>query len=143
MNNKVLLGVNVDHVATVRQARGTDYPSVMEAALLALEGGADAITQTIGGFTTAMTGDISEIVGFLRSGEVKALGILTEERVPGFEEIPTAREQGLDYRLAYIPQSFYALSNEPFDKDYMNNLFRLGRERALANQAWLRLDELV
>ena len=44
MNNKVLLGVNVDHVATVRQARGTDYPSVMEAALLALEGGADAIT---------------------------------------------------------------------------------------------------
>ena len=44
MNNKVLLGVNVDHVATVRQARGTDYPSVVEAALLALEGGADAIT---------------------------------------------------------------------------------------------------
>jgi pyridoxine 5-phosphate synthase len=44
MNNTVLLGVNVDHVATVRQARGTDYPSVMEAALLALEGGADAIT---------------------------------------------------------------------------------------------------
>ena len=53
-----------------------------------------------------------------------------------------AREQGLDYRLAYIPQSFYAIRNEPFDKDYMNNLFRLGRERALANQAWLRLDEL-
>jgi len=44
MNNKVLLGVNVDHVATVRQARGTDYPSVFEAALLAIEGGADAIT---------------------------------------------------------------------------------------------------
>jgi pyridoxine 5-phosphate synthase len=44
MNNTVLLGVNVDHVATVRQARGTDYPSVIEAALLALEGGADAIT---------------------------------------------------------------------------------------------------
>ncbi len=44
MSNPVLLGVNVDHVATVRQARGTDYPSVVEAALLALEGGADAIT---------------------------------------------------------------------------------------------------
>jgi pyridoxine 5-phosphate synthase len=44
MNNKVLLGVNVDHVATVRQARGTDYPSVIEAAVLAEKGGADAIT---------------------------------------------------------------------------------------------------
>ena len=44
MNKEVLLGVNVDHVATVRQARGTDYPSVVEAAGLALRGGADAIT---------------------------------------------------------------------------------------------------
>ena len=44
MNKQVLLGVNVDHVATVRQARGTVYPSVFEAAELAIEGGADAIT---------------------------------------------------------------------------------------------------
>jgi pyridoxine 5-phosphate synthase len=40
----VLLGVNVDHVATVRQARGTDYPSVVEAAELAERAGADSIT---------------------------------------------------------------------------------------------------
>ena len=53
-----------------------------------------------------------------------------------------AREQGLDYRLAYIPQSFHAVADESFDKDYMNKLFRLGRERALADQAWLTLDEL-
>jgi hypothetical protein len=53
-----------------------------------------------------------------------------------------AREQGLDYRLAYIPQSFYAVADEPFDRAYMNQLFRLGRERALAEQAWLTIDEL-
>jgi pyridoxine 5-phosphate synthase len=40
----VLLGVNVDHVATVRQARGTEYPSVIEAAALAERAGADSIT---------------------------------------------------------------------------------------------------
>ena len=40
----VLLGVNIDHVATVRQARGTDYPSVIEAAELAERAGADSIT---------------------------------------------------------------------------------------------------
>jgi pyridoxine 5-phosphate synthase len=38
------LGVNIDHVATVRQARGVDYPDPLEAARLALEGGADGIT---------------------------------------------------------------------------------------------------
>jgi pyridoxine 5-phosphate synthase len=40
----VLLGVNIDHVATVRQARGTRYPSVIEAADLAERAGADSIT---------------------------------------------------------------------------------------------------
>lgn len=40
----VLLGVNIDHVATVREARGTSYPSVTEAAGLAERSGADSIT---------------------------------------------------------------------------------------------------
>jgi pyridoxine 5-phosphate synthase len=40
----VKLGVNVDHVATVRQARRTPYPDVLAAALAAERGGADGIT---------------------------------------------------------------------------------------------------
>lgn len=40
----IALGVNIDHVATVRQARGTTYPSPVEAALVAEAAGADAIT---------------------------------------------------------------------------------------------------
>jgi len=38
------LGVNIDHVATLRQARGTRYPSPLQAALMAEMAGADAIT---------------------------------------------------------------------------------------------------
>ncbi len=38
------LGVNIDHVAAVRQARGIDIPDPVEAALLAEKGGADGIT---------------------------------------------------------------------------------------------------
>lgn len=38
------LGVNIDHVATLRNARGTVYPDPVQAALLAEEAGADAIT---------------------------------------------------------------------------------------------------
>jgi len=40
----IKLGVNIDHVATIRQARGTEYPSVIEAALRAEQSGADSIT---------------------------------------------------------------------------------------------------
>jgi len=44
MSKIIELGVNIDHVATVRQARGTTYPSPVEAALIAESAGADAIT---------------------------------------------------------------------------------------------------
>lgn len=44
MSSPLLLGVNIDHVATIRQARGTEYPSVLEAAAVAEAAGADAIT---------------------------------------------------------------------------------------------------
>ncbi|TAN49856.1 MAG: pyridoxine 5'-phosphate synthase [Methylococcaceae bacterium] len=40
----IRLGVNIDHVATLRQARGTLYPQVLQAALLAEQAGADGIT---------------------------------------------------------------------------------------------------
>ncbi|MFZ5748263.1 MAG: pyridoxine 5'-phosphate synthase [Pseudomonadota bacterium] len=44
MTQKLRLGVNIDHVATVRNARGSGYPDPVRAALLAAEAGADGIT---------------------------------------------------------------------------------------------------
>ncbi|HED17538.1 MAG TPA: pyridoxine 5'-phosphate synthase [Gammaproteobacteria bacterium] len=43
-NLPLLLGVNIDHVATLRQSRGTVYPDPVQAALEAEQAGADAIT---------------------------------------------------------------------------------------------------
>lgn len=43
-NKKIRLGVNIDHVATVRNARGGDYPCPLRAAILASNAGADGIT---------------------------------------------------------------------------------------------------
>lgn len=40
----ILLGVNIDHVATLRQARGTRYPDPIQAAIDSEQAGADAIT---------------------------------------------------------------------------------------------------
>ncbi len=44
MTRPLRLGVNIDHVATLRNARGTDYPDPLRAARLAAEAGADGIT---------------------------------------------------------------------------------------------------
>lgn len=43
-SSEILLGVNIDHVATLRQARGTRYPDPVHAALQAEQAGADSIT---------------------------------------------------------------------------------------------------
>ncbi|ADE15527.1 pyridoxal phosphate biosynthetic protein PdxJ [Nitrosococcus halophilus Nc 4] len=43
-SNAILLGVNIDHVATLRQARGTRYPDPIQAAIEAEQAGAEGIT---------------------------------------------------------------------------------------------------
>ena len=42
--SRIRLGVNIDHVATIRNARGENYPSPLRAALIAQKTGADSIT---------------------------------------------------------------------------------------------------
>ena len=44
MRKRIRLGFNIDHVATVRNARGDDYPSPLRAAVIAQNNGADSIT---------------------------------------------------------------------------------------------------
>lgn len=44
MNERLRLGVNIDHVATIRNARGVSYPDPMRAAIVALDAGADGVT---------------------------------------------------------------------------------------------------
>ncbi|MDE0789359.1 MAG: pyridoxine 5'-phosphate synthase [Woeseiaceae bacterium] len=43
-NKELLLGINIDHVATLRQVRGTSYPRPADAAVMAEQAGADSIT---------------------------------------------------------------------------------------------------
>ncbi|MGJ8571901.1 MAG: Bug family tripartite tricarboxylate transporter substrate binding protein [Hoeflea sp.] len=107
-----------DHLKPLQILKAAGFSDITKVKYIGVDGGADAITQTIGGFTQAMTGDMSEIVGFIRSGEVRALAVLTEERVPGFEDIPTAKEQGYDvvavnWRGLYVPKG---ISDERFEE---------------------------
>ncbi|MEX0285615.1 MAG: Bug family tripartite tricarboxylate transporter substrate binding protein, partial [Paracoccaceae bacterium] len=105
-----------DHLKPLMILQRAGVSDVRAIKYIGVDGGADAITQTVGGFTDAMSGDMSEIVGFLKSGDVRALAVLTEERVPGFEDIPTAKEQNIDvvavnWRGLYVPKG---ISDETF-----------------------------
>ncbi|MDP2062155.1 MAG: tripartite tricarboxylate transporter substrate-binding protein [Phaeovulum sp.] len=106
-----------DHLKPLMIMKVAGFTDARSVKYIGLNGGAEAITQTIGGFTQAMTGDISEITGFIRSGDVRALAILTPERVAGFEDIPTAKEQGYDvvvvnWRGLYVPKG---ISDDAFN----------------------------
>jgi putative tricarboxylic transport membrane protein len=90
----------------LKEAGFTDITKVK---YIGVDGGADAITQTVGGFTQAMTGDMSEVVSFLANGDIRVIAVLTDTRVPGFESIPTATEQGfpvvaVNWRGLYVPK---------------------------------------
>lgn len=107
-----------DHLKVLQVLKRAGFDDIRKVKYIGLDGGADAITQTIGGHTQVMTGDMSETVGFLKSGEVRALAVLSEERVPGFDDIPTAKEQGYDvvavnWRGLYVPKG---ISDDDFHK---------------------------
>ncbi len=106
-----------DHLKVLQIVKAAGFDDIRKIKYIGVDGGADAITQTVGGFTQGMTGDMSEVVGFIRAGEVRVLAVLTEERVPGFEDIPTAMEQGFDvvavnWRGLYVPKD---ISDDAFN----------------------------
>ena len=72
--NPLLLGVNIDHVATIRQARGTDYPSVLEAARVAEAAGAEVelvVKRGKGHGWVTMVWDLRRLVAFFDEGVIK------------------------------------------------------------------------
>ncbi len=99
-----------DHLKVLMALKRQGLEDIRTVKYIGVDGGGDAVTQAIGGFVQAITGDISEVVGFIKSGDVRVLAVLTEDRLPGeFGNIPTAREQGVDvvagnWRGLYVPK---------------------------------------
>lgn len=107
-----------DHLKVLMMLDATGFEDLRQIKYIGLDGGADAITQTVGGFAQAMTGDLSEITGFIKSGDVRPIAVLSETRVAGFDDVPTAKEQGVDsvsmnWRGVYVPKD---ISDEDYQK---------------------------
>ena len=98
-----------DHLKVLIAAQAADVEALPRIAYLSYNNGGEALTQVIGGHVDAFTGDVTEAQGFMESGDLRVLAVLSEERLPGdLADIPTAREQGIDalgpnWRGFYMP----------------------------------------
>ncbi|WP_223588063.1 Bug family tripartite tricarboxylate transporter substrate binding protein [Neobacillus bataviensis] len=63
----------------------------------AYDGGSEAVTALLGGNADVLTSDLSSVAEYLKSGDVRVLGISSTERITGeYSNIPTYKEQGFD-----------------------------------------------
>jgi len=99
-----------DHLKVLMAAKAAGVEKLAAIPYLSYNNGGEAMTQVVGGQVDAFTGDISEVTGFMESGDLRVLAVLAEERLPEpFSGIPTAREQGIDalgpnWRGFYMPK---------------------------------------
>ena len=107
-----------DHLKVLIAAKQAGIDDVRSVKYIAFDGGGEAVTQLLAGSVQAFTGDISEAKGFVDSGDIKVIAVLSPQRLPGaFAEFPTAREQGLDV-IGANWRGFYApggMSDEAYD----------------------------
>lgn len=107
-----------DHLKVLLAANkaGITDPTVVK--YIAFDGGGEAVTQILAGSVQVFTGDASEVLGFMESGDLKPLAILSEERLEGIlADVPTAKEQGYDV-IGANWRGFYApggMSDEAYE----------------------------
>ena len=98
-----------DHLKVLITAKEANVENLPKIRYLAFSGGSEALVQVVGGHVDAFTGDISEVKGFMDSGDLRVLAVLSEERLAKpFDQIPTALEQGIssvapNWRGFYVP----------------------------------------
>ena len=85
-----------DHIRLLIAAREAGVEGLSDIRWVQFDGGTDAVTQLIGGQVDVVSTDISEIGGFVESGDIRLIGAMSDERIPAFPDAPTMKEQGID-----------------------------------------------
>jgi len=97
-----------DHIKPMLVAQKAGLEDVTKMKYVSFSGGGEAMTGLLSGSVEALSGDFSEMLGFLESGNIRIIAILAPERLKNFSDIPTAKEQGYDvvganWRGLYMP----------------------------------------
>ncbi len=98
-----------DHIKPMLLAKAAGVKDVTKLKYVAYSGGGEAMTGLLSNAVDALSGDFSEIRGFVDSGDVRVLAILGPKRLKAYPDIPTAQEQGYDviganWRGLYMPK---------------------------------------
>ena len=121
---KLRLGVNIDHVATLRNARGGEVPSPVRAALLAEAAGADGITAHLREDRRHIVdADIDALMDALRIGDTVA--IMREEGLIYADQVAGAMLPDTD------PEDWRAHVSRIYDTDRMQRLVEEGVRQSL------------
>lgn len=108
-----------DHIRALMLAKAAGMPSdqIGSVRWVQFDGGGPAVTQMMGGHVDVVSTDLGEIAGFIESGDVRVLAVLSEDPLPEpFSELPTAVSQGYDVS-GYNWRGFYT-GGEVSDEDY-------------------------
>lgn len=96
-NKPVTASVSVKAGAVDMVMRGIGKSAGIEVTPIPHAGGAQSITTLIGGQTIIGGGHPAEVIGQLKANRVRPIGIATPERDPSLPNIPTLKEQGLNF----------------------------------------------
>jgi putative tricarboxylic transport membrane protein len=103
-----------DHIRLLllAKAAGVSGPDLRKIRWAQFDGGGPAVTQMMGGHVDVVSTDLGEIAGFVESGDIRILAVLSEDRLPAedLKDLPTAREQGYDV-VGYNWRGFYLPGN--------------------------------
>ena len=97
-----------DHIKPMLIGQAAGMEDVTKLKYVSYSGGGEAMTGLLSGSVEALSGDFSEMLGFLESGDIRIIAILGPERLESHPDIPTAKEQGYDviganWRGLYMP----------------------------------------
>jgi putative tricarboxylic transport membrane protein len=97
-----------DHLRLLMLAQeaGVSKEDLRKIRWVQFEGGGDAVTQLLGGKLDVVLTDVGEIAGFIKSGDVTALGVLSDDRLQAYPDVKTAKEQGANV-TGYNWRGFY------------------------------------
>ena len=107
-----------DHIRLLLVAREAGLEDLQVLRWVQFDGGTDAVTQMLGGQIDVVSTDLGEIAGFVDSGDIRILAALSDDPIPAFPDIPTAKSQGIDV-TGYNWRGLYAggdISDEAYEK---------------------------
>lgn len=105
-----------DHIRLLLLAQAAGIEELNTIRWVQFDGGSPAVTQMMGGQVGLVSTDLGEIKGFVESGDIRILAVLSDEPVSAFPDLPTAKSQGYDV-TGYNWRGFYT-GGEVSDEDY-------------------------